>query len=117
VFNLEIYDADNILVYIALGLDEQENIIWMPLPQTFFIEGGMVMYNYLFTKQRLSIFLDSTGPPADLGEGFTIGQYFRIVVLPGQFPPQNARVDFNDYNAVMKWLGKEETDIEILSPQ
>jgi len=114
-FNLEIYEEDNILVYIALGLDDQENIVWMPLPQTFFVEDGMVMYNYLFTKQYFSIFMDSTVPPADLGEAYTTGQYFRIVVLPGQFPPQNGRVDFSDYNAVMKWLGKGEQDIEILS--
>ena len=116
VFNLEMYDADNILIYLALGLDDQENPIWMPLPQTFFIENGMVIYNYIFSKQRLSIFLDASVPPADLGEEFTTNQYFRIVILPGQFPPQNGRVDLNDYNAVMKWLGKEEKDIEVLLP-
>ena len=115
-FNLEMYDADNILIYIAVGLDDQESPIWMPLPQMFFLEDGVLIFNYVFSKQILSIFLDGTVSPEDLDEEITTNQYFRIVILPGQFPPQNARVDFNDYHAVMKWLDKKEKDIEVLIP-
>lgn len=116
-YGLEIYEGDNLLVYVALGLDEQENIIWMPLPQTFFVEGGMVIYNYYFTKSYFSIFLDSSVPPADLEAEFTENQYFRIVIIPGEYAEPAARVDLNDYDAVMKWLGKGESDIQKIQPK
>lgn len=117
-YNLEIYEGDNILVYIALAVDEQENIVWMPLPQTFFVEQDMVMYNYYFTKNYFSIFMDATVPPADLGAEWTDSQYFRIVVVPGDFYEEAAtRIDFSDYDAVMKWLGKSEKDIETITRQ
>lgn len=112
-YNLDIYESDNLLIYIALGVDEEKNIIWMPLPQTFFLEKGMVMYNYLFTKKNFSIFLDSTVPPADLEAQWTDNQLFRIVVIPGEFYQEAAaRIDFSDYHAVMRWLSKGEEDIE-----
>ena len=112
--NLEINEGDNLLIYIAVAADEEENIIWMPLPQTFFIEEGMVMYNYLFSKKYFSIFLDASVPPADLDAAFTENQIFRVVLIPGEYSQEEARVDFSDYRAVMKWLGKEEKDIEKL---
>src|SRR5690554_4940013 len=56
VYNLEIYEGDNLLVFIAIGADDDDNIIWMPLPQTFYVAQGMVMFNYYFTKQYFSIF-------------------------------------------------------------
>lgn len=115
-YNLEIYEGDNILVYIALTLDEEENIIWMPLPQTFFVEQGMVMYNYLFTQNYFTIFMDSSIPPADLGAEWTDNQFFRIVIIPGElYQGAASRINFNDYRAVMKWLGKEEKDVETLT--
>lgn len=111
-YNLDIYEGDNLLVYLALGVDE-EDIVWMSLPQTFFVEKGMVMYNYLFTKKYFSIFIDATVPSAELGAEWTDNQLFRIVVVPGEFYQEAAaRIDFSDYHAVMKWLGKGEKDIE-----
>jgi len=112
--NLEINEGDNLLVYIAVAADEEENIIWMPLPQTFLLEEGVVIFNYLFSKKGFSIFLDSSVPPADLDAGITENQIIRVVIVPGEILQEEARVDFSDYNAVMKWLGKEEKDIEKL---
>lgn len=117
-YNLEIYDGDNLFIYVAVGVDE-EDIVWMPLPQTFFVEQGMVMYNYYFTKKYFSIFMDTTIPVADLGAEWTDNQYFRIVVIPGEFYQEGAaaRIDFNDYHAVVKWLGKAETDVQQIDMQ
>lgn len=118
VFDLEIYDGDNVMVFIALGADEEENIVWMPLPQTFFVEQGMVLFNYYFTKKYFSIFMDASVPPSELGADWTDGQYFRIVVIPGEhFQEASSRIDLNDYHAVMKWLGKSENDVETLQPR
>src|SRR5690606_16748690 len=118
-YNLEIYDGDNLLIYIALGVDEEENIVWMPLPQTFFVEEGMVMYNYYFTKKYFSIVMNATIPVGELGAEWTDNQYFRIVVVPGEFYQEGvaARINFSDYHAVMKWLGKSETDIQTIDMQ
>lgn len=118
-YNLEIYDGDNLLVYIALGVDDEENIVWMPLPQTFFVEQGMVMYNYIFTKKYFSIFMDTAIPAAELSADWTDNQYFRIVVIPGEFYQEGAaaRIDFNDYHAVMTWLGKAEADVQTIDMQ
>ena len=115
-FALEILEEDNLLVYLALGVDDEENVVWMPLPQTFFVEEGMVIYNYFFTKNYFSIFLD-TSVTAALDPAFTDNQYFRIVVVPGAYAETAARVDYNDYYAVMKWLGKDEGDIEKIQPK
>lgn len=114
-FNLEINEDDNLLIYIALGLDQEENVVWMPLPQTFFTEEGMVLYNFYFTKTYFSIFLDSTSPD-ELGGNWTSG-YFRIVVVPGVYAGSGERIDYSDYHAVMEWLGKEEKDIEKIDPR
>lgn len=116
-FNLEIFEDDNLLIYMALGVDEDENVVWMPLPQTFFVEEGMVMYNYYFTQKYFSIFLDSSFPSGELASEWTENQYFRIVVIPGEFYEEGGRVDYSDFNAVMKWLGKEEKDIERIEPK
>lgn len=118
-FGLEIMEEDNLLIYLALGADEEENIVWMPLPQTFFVGEGMVIYNFFFTKDYFSIFLDSSVPPADLDTTYTENRYFRIVIVPGEYPPPppSARVDLGDYHAVMKWLGKDETDIVKIEPE
>lgn len=115
-FNLEIYEDDNLMIYKAIGADEEENIVWMPLPQTLFLEDGLVIYNYYFTSKFFSIFMDSSIPPADLPAEYTNDQYFRIVVIPGQFAEESARIDWNDYRSVMKWLGKEENDIQKIAP-
>ena len=115
-YDLEIFEGDNLLVFIALGLDDEENVVWMPLPQTFFVEQGMVMFNYFFTKNYFSIFMDASVPPTELGPDWLEGQYFRIVVIPGEhFQEATGRIDLNDYYAVMKWLGKSERDVESLN--
>lgn len=115
-FDLELIGGDNLLIYLALGADEEENIVWMPLPQTFFVDKGMVIYNYYFTKKYFSIFLDATVDPGELGNEWKEKQYFRIVVVPGEvYKEASSRLDFNDYPAVMKWLGKAEKDVEAIT--
>ena len=116
-FLFEIPEADNLLIYLALEVDEEENVVWMPLPQTFFVGEGMVIYNYYFTREYFSIFLNTTVAASELTADFTENQVFRVVVVPGQYLEEAARVDFNDYHAVMNWLGKTEQDVEKISPK
>src|SRR5690554_4215632 len=108
-YNLELSPGDNVLIFIAVGLDQEENIVWMPLPQTFFSEAGMVIYNYYFTDKYFAIFVDA----AELTPQWTENRYFRVVIVPRQHVQESeaARIDFNDYHALTKWLGIEEEDI------
>ncbi|MEX2592152.1 MAG: hypothetical protein WD426_05215 [Anditalea sp.] len=116
-FGFEIFEDDNLLVYRAIGADEEENVAWMPLPQTVYAEEGVVIYNYYFTRNFFSIFLETSVPDGELASEWIENQYFRIVVVPGQFLEEAGRVDYGDFNAVMKWLGKEERDIERIDPK
>lgn len=115
VYGLEIPESANLMIYVALGLDDEENVVWMPLPQTFPLEQGVIFYNYFFTKDYFSIFLDSNVSPDELPAEYTENVVFRIVVIPGQYLEQSARIDLNNYHTVMKWMGKSESDIEHIS--
>jgi hypothetical protein len=114
-FTLEILEGDNLLIYRALGADEEENIAWMPLPQTFFAEEGMIIYNYYFTKNFFAIFLDTSITAEELTAEWTENQYFRIVIVPGEFAEESA--DFSNYETVMEWLGKKENEIVKIEPK
>lgn len=116
IFGLEILEDDNLLIFVALGMDEDENVVWMPLPQTSYVEDGVVIYNYFFSQAYFSIFLESSIDPADLTAEH-LERYFRIVIVPGQYASQSGRINYNDYEAVMKWLGKGEDDVQKIEPK
>jgi hypothetical protein len=110
-FPFEIYPDDNLLVFLEWGLSNG-NSVWRPLPQTvFFGEGAVLTYNYQYSYEFLSIFLEANFDPAELEEEWTQSQYLRIVYLPGYFLGENARVDLSDFDAIMNYIGKEEKDI------
>lgn len=106
-------ESDVILVYRLAGVDEGRDI-WTMLPQNFFFNEGVLIYNFDFTLEDFSIFLDG---PIDfnlLGADWTDGQIFRVVVVPSDFP--DARIDYSDYEGTMKMLNIEEDDFVRLSP-
>lgn len=114
VFNFGegIFEDDSFLVFREFGVTENGRSIWRLLPQTIFLENGVLIYNYEFTNQILAIFLDGAIDPETLADGFTKDQYFRIVYMPGLFAGGgNGRVDYSDFDAVIKMLGKSEKDI------
>lgn len=114
VFNFGegIFEDDSFLVFREFGVTEDGRSIWRLLPQTIFLENGILVYNYEFTNQILAIFVDGAIDPMTLAAGFTQDQYFRIVYMPGLFAGEgNERVDYSDFDAVMKMLGKNENDI------
>lgn len=108
-----VFADDGFLVFRRFGITENERAIWRLLPQTIFLEDGVLIYNYEFTNQVVAVFLDGAIDPTTLGAEFTQDQYFRIVYMPGLFANggEEARVDYSDFDAVMKMLGKSEEDI------
>jgi hypothetical protein len=113
-----VFADDGFLIFRRFGITQNNRSIWRLLPQTIFLENGVLVYNYEFTNQIVAIFVDGAVDPATLGAQFTQDQYFRIVYMPGLFANgQGARVDYSDFDAVMKMLGKTEQDIVKLKNQ
>ncbi|HSI74952.1 MAG TPA: hypothetical protein VK957_03620 [Lunatimonas sp.] len=115
-----VFEDDNFLVFREFGVTEDGRSIWRLLPQTVFLgEAGILIYNYEFAHRVLAVFLDGAFDATMLGPQYTDDQYFRIVYMPGLYPNagEGARVDYSDFDAVMKMLGKTEKDIVKLDSQ
>jgi hypothetical protein len=115
--SFEIAPSDNLLIFLEWAQVEEEegaapSSLWRLLPQSvFFAEGATLTYNYQYTANFFSVFMEANFDLVELGEEWTDNQRIRIVLLPGFFVEQNARVDFSDYEAVMELIGKDESDI------
>ncbi|WP_162342113.1 hypothetical protein [Cyclobacterium salsum] len=108
---LEISPGDNLLIFIEWAQVE-ENSLWRLLPQTvFFGEGATLTYNYQYTNTFFNVFMQANFELTELEAEWTDNQRIRIVLLPGFFVEENARVDFSDFDAVMELIGKDENDI------
>jgi len=79
------------------------------LPQTYFLEGGALQYNFDFTFFDVLIFLDGTIDFATLDASYTQNQVLRIVVVPAAFATSG--VDLSNMNAVMKSLDLTPNDV------
>lgn len=115
-FTQPLVDGDALLVYMLEASPLDENVFaWRLLPQTFYLEQGILVYNFDYTVNDFSIFLDNS--PIDfssLDPYYTDNLLFRVVVIPSDL---QSRIDYTDYEAVMKMLGIEEDDFVKLSPK
>lgn len=107
-----IFDSDVVLIYLLWEVDGDLDV-WRPLPQTLFLDEGLLQYNYDFTAVDLSIFLETTFDISILGPQWTNGQTFRIVLVPGEFMVHNPET--LPYNEVMEMIGKTEDDVRKLA--
>jgi hypothetical protein len=111
-----VLESDAVLVYIDWGetdVNGEKLRAYRLLPQTaFFDNGGILTYNFDRTSKDFSIFLDGTVNLATVSADYTTNQSFRVVVVPSDFAARtNGSVDFNDYNAVAKYLNIKESAI------
>ncbi len=108
-FPQPIVDSDAVLVYRLSGVDNGRDL-WRLLPQTYFFNEGVLMYNFDYTVSDYSIFLDGAIDPTILPSGWVSNQIFRIIVIPSDFP--SGRIDYSDYEAVVKMLGITDEDFK-----
>ncbi|ERM84773.1 hypothetical protein P872_23990 [Rhodonellum psychrophilum GCM71 = DSM 17998] len=110
VFNFTppIFTSDVVLVFLEWET-QNNNSIWRALPQTVFLEEGVLIYNFDFSRQDFRLFLETTFNAGLLPDVFTRNQKFRVVIVPGEFA--NARIDFSDYEAVMNLIGAKEGNV------
>ncbi|PZX50230.1 hypothetical protein [Algoriphagus chordae] len=117
-FTEPLVDGDALLVYM---LEESPafpgTFAWRLTPQTFYLEEGILVYNYDYTVDDFSIFLDNSPINfSTLDPYYTTGLEFRAVVIPSDLAT-NARVDYSDYEATMKLLNISENDFVRIEPK
>ena len=112
--DVPVFESDVVLVYLKVGEDGEADgepvDIWRLLPQTYYVEGGTMQYNFDYTFFSAFIFLDASIALADIEPVFTEDQVFRVAIMPATLANSTA-VDFADYNAVMSVLEKTGTEI------
>ncbi len=80
-YGFEVFPSDVTLVYIQWDSAGGQPI-WRLLPQIVEFQEGQLQYNFDFTRDDVSIFLDGTIDFGLLGSEWTQNQVFRVVVIP-----------------------------------
>ncbi|WP_431135621.1 hypothetical protein [Psychroserpens mesophilus] len=80
-YGFDVFPSDVTLVYILWDTVNGQDI-WRLLPQTVEFEDGTLIYNYDFTQNDVSFFLEGTTDLSALGPEWTQDQVFRVVVVP-----------------------------------
>ncbi|MCL6257727.1 hypothetical protein M3O96_01415 [Aquiflexum sp. TKW24L] len=111
--NPALVEGDVLLIFIRWEIFNG-NAIWRAMPQTVFLEEGVLVYNYDFSRIDFSVFLESSFDPGILSPSFTRNQRFRVVIVPADL---SSRIDYTDYEAVVKMLGLSEEDFVNLEPK
>ncbi|MCF0063674.1 hypothetical protein MUK70_30600 [Dyadobacter chenwenxiniae] len=115
---VDVLESDAVLVYINWGTEDvngTELNAYRLLPQTAFLDNGILTYNMDRTARDFSIFLDGTVDPAKVDPDYTRNQDFRVVIIPSDFALRTAgQVDYSDYNAVVKAYNIDESKIKVV---
>lgn len=106
-YGFDVLPYDVVLVYILWDTDGTE--IWRLLPQSIYLPGGVLQYNFDFTRVDVRIFLQGTVNFSTLETIWTDDQTFRVVVAPAD---NVGRIDYSDYDAVTQMLGLEDQDFQ-----
>lgn len=108
--------GDMILFYVAALNGDP---VWKPMPYTFYPDGGGVVdYKGDFSSGDVALYVDADFDLA--GTAFINSQRkFRIVIVPadhyGNLKMGNSgAVDFNDYNAVIKYYNIDDSKAKVL---
>lgn len=88
---------ETILIYRLSGSNNFGNDIWEPIPTTYNLQEGTLNYFFDFSMDDIVIYLDADFDPS-LRPDFSLGQIFRVVILPGYVADN---LNTNDYDTVM----------------
>ncbi|HNP31757.1 MAG TPA: hypothetical protein PKN96_00535 [Flavobacterium sp.] len=102
VFPHSIYTSDMVLVYRLTG-SYQGNDIWKLLPETYYFDDGTLdmRYDFNFTINDAEVKIEGYDL-AGVSTAYTQNQILRVVAIPAYEVNKNSKVDFKDYNAVVK---------------
>lgn len=110
-------ESDVVLIYTQTGTSNNSPV-WKLMPYTFYVNNANddnIEYTFDFSKFDIAINVNST-PTLNLDSNPTYysGKRFRVVVVPAKTGKNaSAAVDHNDYNAVIKFYGIDESKIKV----
>ncbi len=108
-----VYESDAVLVYLleeTLSGSDGNTDVWTPLPQSFFVNQGLLQYTFNHTYTDVNILLQANFNLNNLNSVFTQNQVFRVVVMPAEFAQDPATPVLN-LNALMAHLNIQESQI------
>lgn len=112
--NPQIFASDVVLIYRLSGTIDANTPIWQLIPRTLFLPQGELDYDFDFSKEDFTIYAGGTYNLANT-PNFIQNQTFRIVIVPGFFSNKNInKIDFSDYNEVIKTFNIDESKIKQL---
>ena len=82
--DIEVYESDVVMVYRLMDVFDGTDI-WEPLPQTLFLNSGILLYGFDYTLFDVRLFLDGTADFGQLDPIDTDNLIFRIAVIPADF--------------------------------
>lgn len=111
-----ILPSDNILVYELSNTNDGIDT-WALLPQVYYFgnTGASAQYNFDFSYDQFSIFIDASFDMTTLPASFTQGKTFRVVIIPGyasKSAVNNVTVDTSDYNAVIQAYHIDDSNVK-----
>lgn len=111
--DIEVFETDAVLVYMKTGEDGTADgapvEVFRMLPQTYYVDGEALQYNFDFTFFDLMIFLDGTVDFNTLDADYTTDRLFRVIVLPAEFAES---MDTSNINSVLKAMDVQEKDVK-----
>lgn len=116
--DIEVLPSDAVLVYVDWSTGNNPPA-YRPLPQTAFVNNGLITYNFDRTDADMMLFLDTNLNLANVATDWTHDFDFRVVVVPSDFLKgrANAEVDLNNYEAVVKAFNIDESKVKKISAQ
>ena len=108
--------GDVALVYELVGTNGGDR--WALLPQIYYFNDGLetAQYNFNFSSNQATIFIDGSLDPAGLPSSFRLGKTFRIVIVPSDFlTSKKTKSDYLDYNAVIKKYNIDDSNVKKLN--
>ncbi|HCQ12399.1 hypothetical protein [Flavobacterium sp.] len=112
--NIQIFASDVVLMYRLAGTIDSSTPIWQQIPRTLYLEQGELDYDFDFSKEDFTIYAGGTYDLA-LTPTYITNETFRIVIVPAYLSNKGAsKVDFSDYNAVIKAYNIDESKIKIM---
>lgn len=110
-----ILNNDVVLVYRLTGKDEFGNDVWSLTPNIVYTPSGEARYTSDFSIASVVIYFDTDYTPT-LQPQLIQNQVFRIAILPGSSNGQAraAKVDFKNYNAVIKAYNINDSKIKTI---
>jgi hypothetical protein len=107
--NPTIGSSDVVLIYRLSSNPTGAEDVWEPVPASYEFDGGAKLtYNTDFSVNDIAFYLNSNFNIDEVPQ-YALNQYFRVVVIKG-FDNSGNKIDYSNYNAVVKHFNAVESD-------